>query len=167
MTAAQWNASVRDNILVTPAALATATGRFFATTAANAIAERVPTGATVATSQTTGNTSYTNLTTVGPQVTVNTGTVAFGIWSCTFSNNTTPNTVLTSAAVSGATTVAASDSYCGRYLNAGIGTNAVHRGVGLHWWTGLTPGSNTFTQQYRVDGGTGAFSDRELWVLPF
>ena len=40
LTAAQWNASVRDNLLMTAPALATTTGRHFVSTGANTIAER-------------------------------------------------------------------------------------------------------------------------------
>ncbi len=32
--------------------------------------------------------------------------------------------------------------------------------------TGLTAGSNTFTQQYKVNGGTGTFANRRLLVIP-
>jgi hypothetical protein len=165
LTAAQWNASVRDNILVTPAALATAAGRFFATTAANAIAERVPTGATVATSENTGSTSYTNLATVGPQVPVTTGTVALGIWACQMGNGTGGQNNFASVAVTGASSFVANDAYSARYQS--YGGNARSRAASFHWWTGLTAGSNTFTLQYKVDAGTGTFLDRELFIIPF
>lgn len=84
LTAAQWNASVRDNLLETaPAKATTATG-YFVATGTNAIAQRVPLSSAIATDQSTTSTGgYANLTTSGPAVTVTTGVAAlvcFGAW---------------------------------------------------------------------------------------
>jgi hypothetical protein len=165
LTAAQWNASVRDNLLMTAPALATTAGGIFVATGTNAIAQRVPLAATIATSETTGATAYGNLATVGPQVSVTTGTQALALWAAHNGNNTSGQNNYMSVAVSGATTVAASDTWSGRYQS--FGANARSRAAGFHWFTSLTAGSNVFTAQYRVDAGTGLWTDRELLVIPF
>jgi hypothetical protein len=164
LTAAQWNASMRDDMLVTPAALATAAGRIFVSTGANAIAERVIDSATVATSQTTASTTYADLATAGPSVTVTTGTQALVFVTCQLSNNSGVNQrALAAVAVSGATTYAANDVDAIRYQV--FGSNADHRGTSAVLFKALTAGSNTFKMQYRVDGGTGSFSNRHLCVI--
>lgn len=165
LTAAQWNASVRDNLNTTAPALATTAGSMFVGTGVNAIAERVPASVTISTSETTPTTTYTNLTTVGPQVPTTTGTKAVGIWSCTMGNSTSGQNNFMSVSVSGATpTQVGQDSYSLRFQS--FGSNARHRASTAHMWTGLTSGSNTFTSVYKVDGGTGTFFDRELIMIP-
>lgn len=165
LTAAQWNASVRDNLLETAPAKATTAGRFFATTGANALAERVPTVATVATAETTTSTTYTNLATSGPAVTVTTGPNALAAIGVICSNDTTGQTVFASVAISGASTLASSDANgIGQSASGAARVLSASR-VRLH--AGLTAGSNTFTVQYRVGGGTGSFQNREITVVPF
>lgn len=166
LTAAQWNASVRDNLNETAPAKATSAGSMFVGTGTNGIAERIPNAIAIATSETTASTTYANLTTVGPQVGVTTGTKALAIWAARVSNNTISQTAFASVTVSGATpTVPASDAWAMRYL--AYGANATHRAASLHWFTGLTAGVNNFTVVYRVDAGTGTFQERELVVVPF
>jgi hypothetical protein len=68
-----------------------------------------------------------------------------------------------SFAVSGASTVAASDANCLRlgYMAAGVS----HKAASMSVLTGLTAGSNTFTLKFRVTGSTGGFNDRYLFVM--
>jgi len=116
--------------------------------------------ALVATQETTTSTSYTDLTTSGPAVTVTTGTKVLVIISSKQGNE--PNeTMHTSYAVSGATTIAASDAvgYLARQPNYSF-ASASRASV-----VTVTAGSNTFTAKYRVTGGTGYFSDREIFVM--
>jgi hypothetical protein len=116
--------------------------------------------ATVATSQTTTSTSYTDLATAGPAVTVTTGTKALVSISAAFVNSTT-NQAWFSFAVSGATTVAASDTF-GALLTS-TGYFAFSRTFML---TGLSPGSNTFTMKYRDAAvGTATFENRNIIVI--
>jgi hypothetical protein len=119
-----------------------------------------PSGANVATSETTTSASYVDLATSGPAVSVTTGTKALVTISAYMQPSTTA-TLRASVAVSGATTVAAADSACIRQgQSAGLGsTNA--RTVLL---TGLTAGSNTFTIKYKTDGGTATFDNRGISV---
>jgi hypothetical protein len=110
----------------------------------------------VATSQNTTSTSYTDLATVGPTTTITSrGTKALVIWACT--QFTTSGSCATSAAVSGATTVAAADSH------GTVGSDAGRVAIGWAFFT-INPGSNTYTLKYRVSGGTGTFLDRRMLV---
>lgn len=165
LTAAQWNASVRDNLLETSPAKATAAGRIFVSTGANAIAERVIDQVTNTDSGTTSSTSFTDLTgtAVGPSVTVTTGTRALVWFSCQMGNSGTNAVTQAAVAVSGATTLAA-DNTKDLYIDGLGGGQAIRAGI-VELFTGLTPGSNTFTLKYRVGSGTGTFYDRAIGVI--
>jgi hypothetical protein len=117
--------------------------------------------ASVATGQTTASTTYADLATVGPSVTLTTGT-AVKITITAAVGNTLASASLISFAVSGATTIAALDlNYLVRNDNS-----LTTKQSGVMILTGLTPGSNTFTVKYRVVSGTGTFTDRILIVEP-
>lgn len=164
-TSAQFNVHVRDNLLETMPGKATAAGRMYVTNGLNSIAERVPTEATVATSQSTGSTSYTDLTTVGPSVSVSTGTSAIVWFQSQMESSSSTAETSVSVAVSGATTVSANDDW--RVLQSGCASSSTNRLGGVHRFTGLTPGTNTFTMKYRVSAGTGTFEKRSIIVMPF
>lgn len=167
MTAPQWNATVRDDLNMTAPALATTAGSIFVGTGANSIAERIPNAAIISTQQSTSSTVYANLATTGPAVTVTTGTKALGFWASKMQQSTTGQNAFTSCSISGATpTVPGVDAYSAQ-LQA-YGSSAQGRYMAHHFWTGLTAGTNSFTQVYRVDSGasTGIFQDRELVVIP-
>jgi len=122
------------------------------------------TGATVATVQNTSSTAYTDLGTVGPAVTVTTGTSVFVVMCCGSTNTLSAgDTSFMSFSVSGATTIAASDANSAQCNGGGneFG-NCVFLGTLV---TGLTPGSNTFTAKYRVDASTWSFYYRHLTVF--
>jgi hypothetical protein len=164
-TAAQYNASDRDNMLVTPAALASATGRIFVTTGANSIAERVISTAAVATSQSTASTTFTNLATVGPQVTVTTGANALVIVASDLGSDTASSFAQAAYEVTGATTIVATTDR-GLQFRSGIANQSV-RASCVHMETALTPGSNVFTMKYETSsgGGNATFTNRRLTVM--
>ncbi|WP_326564563.1 hypothetical protein [Micromonospora peucetia] len=166
LTAAQWNASVRDNLLMTAPALATAAGRIFVTTGLNALAERAVGSATINTQETTTSGSYTDLATVGPTVTLTTGTNVIVILTACLFNSVAGSTAQMGFQVSGATSVAPSLNQSLIYessASADISQMSVVVPVG-----GLTAGTNTFTAKYRADpSGTATFLRRSLLVLPF
>jgi hypothetical protein len=167
-TAAQFNTHVRDNLLETSPAKATAgvtTGSILVKAATNSVAFRTPSGASVNTQQSTTSTSYTNLATNGPAVTVTTGTRALVIINCSMLNSST-NSSFASFAVTGATSVSATDDYAIRHRDGTGSSGEEHMGR-AHLFTSLTAGSNTFTMKYRVIGGTGSFDNREIIVIPF
>lgn len=117
--------------------------------------------AEVQTSQTTTSTSYTDLSTAGPAVTVETLTTALVIFGATFFQ-TTGGTGRISFAVSGATSIAASDTYAIAQSSTATGISGC-RVVPL---TGLTAGSNTFTLKYKTSANTLNASNRFIWVIP-
>lgn len=165
-TAAQFNTHVRDNLLETAPAKATTAGRIMVTTGPNAIAERVIGSDTVITAQTTTSTTWTDLGTIGPQVTLTTGTTAIVILTALMSNNTAGSNAQMSVAVSGASSIAANTD------NALIAESSqagdLYQMSAAFPITGLTAGTNTFTCKYQVGiSGTGTFQRRRLIVLPF
>lgn len=163
-TATQFNTHIRDNLLETEAAKATTAGAMFFTTGANAIVERIPTGAKVATDQSTTSTSFTDLATVGPTVTVDTGTTVMVFYATGCYNSGANNLMEMSYAVSGSTTIAAASTNAA--LIDGIVANNIPRISSFQLVSGLTEGANTFTAKYRTSAGTANFFNRELVVIP-
>lgn len=166
LTASQWNASVRDNLNETAPAKATTSGGIFVATGANAIAERIPTSASVETSETTTSASFTDLATVGPTVTVTTGTKAVVAVRGNINNNTAGSAAYMSYDISGATTASAGNTRTLAHTSSTAGAFLIASAVFLE--SSLTSGSNVFTAKYRTgSGGTGAFANRQLLVIPF
>lgn len=166
-TAAQFNTYVRDNLNETAPAKASTAGGYFVVTGTNLIAERVPDSVLTDITETTTSTSYVDLATVGPAVTLTTGTKALVSVGGEIGNtSSTTGSVRMSVAVSGATSRSASDNWA--YGNSSWPTT----GSRLHATTtflfeNLTPGVNTFTCKYRVGAGTGTYRRRMLSVIPF
>lgn len=159
-TAAQFNLTVRDNLNETAPAKVTAAGQILVGLTANSIVARTPTEASVATSQSTTSTTYADLATIGPVVTVTTGTQAILLMRASLINTAAANAFL-AVTVTGASSIPAADANS-LALNTTVGAR-----VGMPVWvSGLTPGSNTFTLQYKVTSGTGTFQDRHLGVIP-
>ena len=163
-TAAQFNTHVRDNLNETAPAKATTAGSLFVASGVNSIAERIPSTASVATSEMTASTSYTDVATPGPAVTATTGTRAIVAVTSLVQNSTPGENSYASYAVSGASAIAATDDRAVLITAAAI--NQTLRAAAVYMETGLTAGSNTFTMKYRVTGGTGSFQNRRLVVIP-
>lgn len=164
-TAAQFNQYVRDNLNETAPAKATAASQIFVSTGVNAITTRQPSTAAVATNQSTTSASYTDLATVGPSVSVVTGTIALVWFGAAQAHSSSDNETACSVAVSGASTVAANNAW--QHSTDGVTAGNYTRGTSFHVFTGLTPGTNNFTMKYRVGvSGTGSFQNREIAVLP-
>ncbi len=165
LTAALLNEQLRDNINETAPGIATAAGRMIVTDAANSIVERIPTAANVQTNETTASTSFTDLATAGPAVTVVTGTTALVIVTANISNDTVNALGFMGYAVSSATTVAASTALSLAHQSKLASDQGSASWAQLK--TGLTAGSNVFTAKYSVTGGTGSFRFRVITVIPF
>ena len=164
-TAAQFNTFVRDNLNETAPALASAASQLFVSTGVNSIAARTPTEASVATAQSNSTGTYVDLATVGPAVTVTTGPAAIIFTAADMSSATVDIISVFSYAISGATTVAASDTW--RTAKGGMPGGDRMRASGIHMRTDLTPGSNTFTMKYLSAAGfTSTWRDRHIAVLP-
>lgn len=120
--------------------------------------------AVVLTAESTTSTSFTDLATAGPAVTVTSaGTRALVVWSATmYSADGTTRGGYCDYAISSATTRAASDdtAICATANNTGSG----YRFSGTDLVT-INPGSNTFTLKYRSTGGSFVFQRRSLMVL--
>lgn len=123
--------------------------------------------ARVLTGQTTTSTSYTDLATVGPSVTVTTGTRALVIISAWIETSTTsPYIAASSYAISGATTSAAPANILAFIRSTG--SPAQYASVtAAHIVTGLTAGSNTFTMKYQTENASYSayFSNRIITVI--
>jgi hypothetical protein len=164
-TAAQFNASIRDNLAETAPAKATTPGSLFATTATNQIAERTPSASVNLTQDTTTSTSYVStldLGSTGPALTVTTGVNAIVLLSGALQNSTT-NSVRMAYDISGATARTGADN---RGISVfGVASAGNNLSISV-LEQNLTPGSNTFTATYRVAGGTGTFQSRRIQVIP-
>lgn len=127
--------------------------------------------ASVATSQTTTSTTYADLSTAGPSVTVTVG--ANGLLLVTISSNVLNNTnaafSFMSVVLSGANTVAAADINAFKWQQPSA--NLELRNSFTFLMTGLTPGSTTLKAQYRVQtggagSGTSTWADRRISATP-
>jgi hypothetical protein len=122
---------------------------------------------TVATNQTTTSTTYTDLATVGPAVTLTTGTKALVILTAYCYNGGAVGAALMSFAVSGATTIAATDTTA--LNNSAIGSglyNTVIQLSAVYMLTTLTAGSNTFTCKYRGSSSPAqVYQNRSITVI--
>jgi len=166
LTAAQWNASVRDNLLETFPAKATAANQVAVSTGVNAIAVRTPTIATVATNEsfTPSTGVFGDLATVGPTVgPITTGTKAIVMYGAFLTNNSVARSLM-SYAVSGASTIAATAA--NSYATTASVASATERGFSIDMPT-LTAGSNTFTAKYTSgSGGLVTALNRTMIVFP-
>lgn len=165
LTAAQWNAAVRDNLNETAPAKATTAGSIFVTTGTNTIAERIPKTDLVVGSDSVTATSYANTTTPGPAVTATSAAKAMIFTSGWQTNSSGGNSVYMAHQISGATTIAAADTWALEQRDSS--TNGLQNATRCHLETALNAGSNTYTVMYRVSGGTGTVQRRHLTVIPF
>jgi hypothetical protein len=163
LTAAQFNTHVRDNLNETEVAKLTDLGNFVGNVGANSVTMRRQSMRSVNTPDDVVATSYADSDVLGPAVSIETGTTALCIFGAEMYNSGASNFSVASVGVSGATTVAVSDSWC----IAAEGYTAANpiRYVTCHRFTGLTAGTNVFTMQYKVAAGTGTFANRALYVI--
>lgn len=111
--------------------------------------------------ESTSSTSYTNLTTTGPRVTVNvprSGKLLV-IWRVESYGSTNG---FSAPELSGANTYAANGGDAANSRSASL----QYPTPGLKLFTGLNPGSTTVTLKYRTGSGTGNFYNRHMIVLP-
>ena len=164
ITASILNTDIRDNLLQTAPGKAANAGEILVVTGANAIAARLPDSDVVATSETTASTSYSDLSTTGPTVTLTTGTRALMWWRMRQANSGVGASCYSSVDVSGASTISASDQRAFAYESGGA--NDSLQAASMDFLTAHSAGSNVFELKYRVTSGTGTFQYRELAVMP-
>lgn len=121
--------------------------------------------AEVVTAESSTSATYANLATAGPSVTLVTGTsvIVRMVSTCYMTTGfAASGSNLHSVDISGATTVAASDT------NSGLATPGTNTGRFLAYRTviitGLTPGTNTFKMMYRTDSSNHTWEKRAIEV---
>jgi hypothetical protein len=120
--------------------------------------------AEVSTAQTTSSSTYTDLATSGPAVTLTTGTKVLVIVSARIWNQNDSACGFMDYAVSGATTRSASDTTALLNSRVAVATTASPRGSAASQLT-VTAGSNTFTAKYRSVAVANQFADRSIFVM--
>jgi len=111
------------------------------------------------------STSYATLTNT-PTVTATTGTEVLVVISCRNFTNTHGSgyNLWLAVEVSGATTLAASDTYS--FTGSGTGTYFAITGARAFKLSGLTAGSNTFTVAAKVNGSNWNADTVDLTIIP-
>lgn len=129
----------------------------------------VLTGSTIAAGVATSSATYADLTgSVGPAVTLlvpQSGRVIVDISADMATSAITTQTGFMGIALSGANTEAASDAKCARGSwagTSGLGGTISNRIL----YTGLNPGTTTFTSKFKSSSGSITFSNRRLNVDP-
>lgn len=167
LTAAQWNASVRDNLLETAPAKASTVGGYFVVTGTNTLVQRTGNEVEVTTADTTASTTY--VTTLdgassGPSITASTGPQALCVLASDIGNTTASQSGRMSQAITGASAVGAADN---RALRHTVSTAGVNARTSLTSLLSVTAGSNTFDAAYRASGGSAQFANRRMAILPY
>jgi hypothetical protein len=166
LTAAQLNILTAD-LNETAVAKAASAGQYFVATAANTLVARSAPSFNLYSgggTDTTNSTSYTALT-GGAAVTVTTGATCVIFHGASLGNDTAGSKSWATFAISGASTVSPTDQ---RAIAVDCsGANRVTKCGAAYTQTGITPGSNTFTQNFRVSSGIGAFVIRDIGVMSF
>lgn len=125
-----------------------------------------PAAAAVVTDQSTTSTSFVDLATAGPTVSVIVGASGrLAVWlAANAYNSLAENFALMAFALSGANTQAASDNEAAT-LRARLATSGEDIGK-LVILSGLTPGLTTVTAKYRAQNGTANFRRRAVLAVP-
>jgi len=164
-TAAQFNQFVRDNLNETAPAKATTAGQYFVATGTNAIATRRCFNAIVSTAQSTSSTTYTNLASVGPSVSVVSGPTVLVMLTAGVQSDTSNSAAFAGYEISGSTTRVAADAEA-LELDGITAANTL-RYTACSLATGLTVGLNTFTMKYRAASNTATFANRQIICVPW
>jgi hypothetical protein len=164
-TAAQFNTFIRDNLNECPASKAASPSGYFVTSATNQLVERVGATASLNVPESTTSTTLTDLTTIGPSVTVTTGSSALIIITAEVSNNTASQAGRVGVDITGATTEAPDGNHVLREETNGTAEFNRSSVVRLH--TTLTPGANTFKLMYAATANTASFNFRNIAVIPY
>lgn len=168
MTAALYNNNVRDNLRCEAPYLTGSVSDTFVVRSSHTIVSTPIQFATVTTSQTTTSTSFTDLATVGPTVTI-TGVLGQQamVWiSAEVDNNTANLQSWATVEVTGASTYTAS-SERSAVTRDGLSANSPVQYMATYLFDPIARGSSvTFTMKYKVGGGTGTFANRRMAVWP-
>jgi hypothetical protein len=125
----------------------------------------VVSSATIGTSQTTSTTSFTDLSTVGPSVTVNVSSNGILLIDLLARHGAASSAALMSFELSGANILSASDDRSIATFNSGDEQQC----GGRFYLSGLNAGSTTITAKYRrgaSGSGSASFARRTITVTP-
>jgi hypothetical protein len=115
----------------------------------------------ISNSETTTSGTFTDLATVGPSVSIQTGTIALVLFGTELDTSDDSFGAYMSVAVSGATTIVASVTYA---VSSFFQENFLTLSYGV--LLTVNAGSNTFTAKYATDSGaTGTFRNRRITVI--
>jgi hypothetical protein len=164
-TAAQFNQYWRDNLLASEVAVASTAGRLLVASAANTLVERTPTVGFEGSFTQITNTVYATIGSLS--VVATTGQWALVSIGAAMSNDTAGLGTRVSYDISGATTVAASDTYSVYSESGQAGDGFQASWVTIHY--PLTPGLQLFSLSARTTagGGTSTIGHKLLAVVPF
>jgi hypothetical protein len=168
LTAAQMNI-ISSDLRETAAGRATTAGSMFIGTGVNSLVERVPQQNYNFAIETTTSTTYVDLATVGPSVTVTTGPTAILFLSSIIHNNTTGaySCISMSVYTPPSTVYYAPDDNYALIIKSEASTGGITgAGTRAHLFSGLVSQSNLFRGKYRVSAGTGTYDERGLIVIP-
>lgn len=137
-----------------------------ATNAAAISAVLTPAAASVATSRQVNSTTYTDATDATDEATVIVGSsgivMVYIVYTWTYISGSGGSPIV-GVALSGANTVAASDTYS----VTGAGSSGTNVTTAWLVFDGLSAGSTTFKMKYKSGTDVIAFSNRKIAVIPF
>lgn len=164
LTAAQWNASVRDNLLETAPAKATGVAAHFVTAGTNTIAQRQAIQDGIDTLESSTATSFGNLATVGPTVTVTCSLAAMAFYGTQINASAANAYGIMSYDCDAGATFASADTNC--VMQSGSSASSVNR-AGATDLRVMSAASHTFKAEYRTNGVSIGFLRRRLTILAF
>lgn len=164
LTAAQLNTHLRDNLIETSVGKATAAAQVAISQGNNRIAMRTPTITRIDTSEATDSTSYADLASAGPSVTVTHGSKVLVGMVCRMVNSVANSTQFASYAMTGDNERDPQDVSALSSDGKTVSSSIRHCTYDL---PAVTPGTTTFTMKYGTGSGTGTFSERVIVVWPF
>lgn len=164
--ASTLNEQLRDNMLETMPARVSGANQYLTITVDGLVRPREIKADTVLASETRTSTSFGNLATHGPAVTLTTDSNVIVIISAAQAQETTAwGEVITSHEVTGATSVPPNDLFS---ITINETTSNTIQASHVMTHDALNPGTHTFTMRYRVGtaGNVGRWTNREILVIP-
>ena len=125
----------------------------------------IPKSTVVATTESRTAATYGDMATVGPAVTVTSGTTALVTITARMTQGTNGESCFMGIDVSGASAIAASDTQALSF--SGQSNNQRILQASATYLITVTAGSNTFTAKYKSASSTCTFGDRNIIVTPY
>lgn len=167
-SAAEYEQYIRENLLVQAPEQVTAANQIPVVVGLHDIATVTPDAThrgNIANSGDPVIVTSTSYVPLGVSLTVETYSTVQVNMKCLMRTSTGNNTRRTSVGVSGASTVAPSDSFSMAMGGPSSGNATILTTI-LRTMTGLTPGENTFTLYGKVDTGSASFQYANVGIIP-